>query len=369
MPEVGELVPELICLGIDMAICGALYAALRSTSSTLQQLAAAPELPLDENMLASVENHPSTVRSADLSSLVLPYAAVRGEVQPLGKTVTSAYAPGSLLGVIQKVVFTEHKRNMSRTGFWFDSQRVMHSYTNEAPFSLVPPSSSPNLFSLPRRGIEVMDWSDAARVDLDTVYDQFESADSSLGSHLWGWVVGDMQKGVQKTEEMLVSGSTLTGVGEVVAGPMGVRLQPPSDGRPYYLVRNSLSSLVKELEGSRTVIKVALCVFGGLGLVVGGVAAWKVYRRRRREEEARGNQRRVEQIREERVNRGPRPEGEAVPEHLQCVVCLGAEREVILVECGHVCCCADCAGELLRVGQGCPVCRSAIVRVGAAYIS
>ena len=30
----------------------ALYAALRSTSSTLQQLAAAPELPLDENMLA-----------------------------------------------------------------------------------------------------------------------------------------------------------------------------------------------------------------------------------------------------------------------------------------------------------------------------
>merc|ERR1719187_247610 len=89
-------------------------------------------------MLASVENHPSTVRSADLSSLVLPYAAVRGEVQPLGKTVTSAYAPGSLLGVIQKVVFTEHKRNMSRTGFWFDSQRVMHSYTNEAPFSLVP---------------------------------------------------------------------------------------------------------------------------------------------------------------------------------------------------------------------------------------
>ena len=52
--------------------------------------------------------------------------------------------------------------------------------------------------------------------------------------------------------------------------------------------------------------QVALCVFGGLGLVVGGVAAWKVYRRRRREEEARGNQRRVEQIREDRVNRGPR---------------------------------------------------------------
>ena len=36
-----------------------------------------------------------------------------------------------------------------------------------------------------------------------------------------------MQKGVQKTEEMLVSGSTITVVGEVVAGPMGVRWAPP----------------------------------------------------------------------------------------------------------------------------------------------
>ena len=34
------------------------------------------------------------------------------------------------------------------------------------------------------------------------------------------------------------------------------RLQPPADGRPFYLVKNSLSSLIKEVEGSRTVLKV-----------------------------------------------------------------------------------------------------------------
>jgi E3 ubiquitin-protein ligase MUL1 len=49
-----------------------------------------------------------------------------------------------------------------------------------------------------------------------------------------------------------------------------------------------------------------------------------------------------------------------VPEGLQCVVCLGAEREVIMLDCGHVCSCADCAAELLRVNQPCPVCRSEI---------
>ena len=100
--------------------------------------------------------------------------------------MTSAYAPGELHGVIQKVfigrlwfqpglplvskvVFTEHKRNMSRTGFWVDSQRVMHSYTNEAPFCLTPINTSPSLLpSFPQPKVEVIDWNDAVRVDLDT---------------------------------------------------------------------------------------------------------------------------------------------------------------------------------------------------------
>jgi len=370
MPEVADFVPELVCLGIDVAICGAVYTALRGTSTVLRQLSAAPELPLDEQLVASLENHPAAVRSAVNNTVRLPYAAVRGEVDSLGKTVTSAYAPGELHGVIQKVVFTEHKRNMSRTGFWVDSQRVMHSYTNEAPFCLSPTNTSPSLLpSFPKLKVEVIDWNDAVRVDLDTVYDQFDSAENNLGSHLWGWVVGDMQKGVQKTEEMLVKGSTITGIGEVVSGPMGVRLQPPADGRPYYLVKNSLSSLIKEVEGSRTVLKVCLGVFGGIGLLIASMTVWKLYKKRREEEAEQRNQRQVDAIREERVARGPRPDGDTIPEALQCVVCLGAEREVILLDCGHVCACADCAAELLRMNQGCPVCRSPIERVGAAYIS
>ena len=58
--------------------------------------------------------------------------------------------------------------------------------------------------------------------------------------------MGDMQKGVETTELMLTTGTNLTAVGELVSGPDGVKIQPPSDGRPFYLVRNSLSSLIKE---------------------------------------------------------------------------------------------------------------------------
>ena len=58
---------------------------------------------------------------------------------------------------------------MSRTGFWVDSQRVMHSYTNEAPFCLTPTNTSTSLLpSFPRLKVEVVDWNDAVRVDLDT---------------------------------------------------------------------------------------------------------------------------------------------------------------------------------------------------------
>ena len=32
--------------------------------------------------------------------------------------------------------------------------------------------------------------------------------------------------------------------------------------------------------------------------------------------------------------------------------------KVILLDCGHVCACADCANNLLRMKRGCPVCRS-----------
>ena len=94
-------------------------------------------------------------------------------------------------------------------------------------------------------------------------------------------------------------------------------------------------------------MKVCLGVFGGIGLLIASIAAWKLYKKRselkpcivrdpdesilRREEEAgQRNQRQVDAIREERVSRGPRPDGDSIPEALQCVVCLGAEREVVL---------------------------------------
>ena len=169
MPEVADFVPELVCLGIDVAICGVISQSWIFEHITLYTLpgfvhgserhqyciettvcrprASTGWAPCDQvsyrhcpkigfrdsgpvgdffcvalfplsSIVFSLENHPSAVRSSDLTSVRLPYAAVRGEVDSLGaellglyltnysstgKTVVSAYAPGELKGVIQKV--------------------------------------------------------------------------------------------------------------------------------------------------------------------------------------------------------------------------------------------------------------------------
>ena len=170
MPEVADFVPELVCLGIDVAICGVISQSWIFVHITLYTLpgfvhgserhqyciettlcrprATTGWAPCDQvlyrlcppksflgtrdlfgtffvwllfplsSIVFSLENHPAAVQSSDLTSVRLPYAAVRGEVDSLGaellglyltnysstgKTVVSAYAPGELKGVIQKV--------------------------------------------------------------------------------------------------------------------------------------------------------------------------------------------------------------------------------------------------------------------------
>ena len=369
MPDVGDFVPELICVGVDFLICGVLYKVYRTTNNVLRDLSTVPQINIDENIRTSIENHGQSVSDLQTGTVTLPYAAIRGLVTPLGKTVVSTYPEDSIKGVIQRVVFTEHKRNMSRTGFWVDSQRVLHQYTNDAPFCLIN-SKDQSLFSFVKPYIEVLDWTDADRIDLETVYDNFESNTNSLGSHIWGWVMGDMQKGVQKTEMMLTNGRPLTGVGQLVAGPMGVKLMPPSDDKSYFLINNSLTSLIKEYESSKTALKVFLGIFSGVGLFISGMIAWKYYKKLQQEREARVN---LDNIARARSERGSRPARRVSGDHdsssLSCVVCLGAEREVILLPCGHVAVCADCADTLVSQGHQCPVCRANIDTVMPAYVS
>jgi len=392
-----DVVPELLCMGLDLIICGCLYKAFCSTNDLIRDLLISPHFPIDENLQYQIKNHPNCTSGEETHTI--PYAIIRGEVTTMEKGLSSNYAE-DMVGVIQNVVFTEHKRKLSKkVAKWVDSKNTIAQYTNDAPFCLTNSQSKYFVFEEPWRSeleswaknfnpdwdsikalkrphVEILKWNNAYRIDLDTVFDQFESAGvGKFGKHMLGSVVGEVHKGVQTTERMLTKGTTLTGIGELVVGPNGVTLQPPGDGRPYYLVKNSLSSLIKEMEGSRTTIKLALNIFIGIGVIISGAVLWKHYKKLKAKADA-ADQHECK-TKEDNTNQpDPTNEGRAdteaesnVPLNIKCVVCLNAEREVILQDCGHVCVCADCADALLRVDNSCPVCKSLIVSVRPAYVS
>eukprot|EP00088_Acartia_fossae_P041910 TRINITY_DN4387_c0_g1_i6.p1 TRINITY_DN4387_c0_g1~~TRINITY_DN4387_c0_g1_i6.p1 ORF type:complete len:363 (-),score=51.54 TRINITY_DN4387_c0_g1_i6:436-1524(-) len=362
MPEWKEFLPELVCLGVDGLICGALYFGYSTAAKLAQDLTNAPEIPITSGLKKDIETHMLAKKNGDNTSI--PLAVISGNVTPTGRTVASAYTPDIQNGVIQNVVFKEHKRNLSRAGFWIDSERTMHQYTNESPFCLTNPQTSSYSISRPR--VEVCDWSDAARIDLDTIYDKFEAGPNSIGDHLLGWVQGDLHKGTQITEKMLLKGTNLTAVGELVSSPLGIQIKPPSDGRPFFLVKNSISSLIKEYDTEKQAFKFMLRVFSVIGVAIAAVGAYRYWCKRKQELIDTANRETVNTIIADRENR---PVRDNIPEHLQCVVCLGAEREVIILPCGHVSVCGSCALELIRMEQGCPVCRGPIQSIHQAFVS
>ena len=50
----------------------------------------------------------------------------------------------------------------------------------------------------------------------------------------------------------------------------------------------------------------------------------------------------------------------------ECVVCLDARNNYILMPCGHQCICEVCA-ERIKLGDPCPVCRTTVEMKGPVY--
>jgi hypothetical protein len=62
----------------------------------------------------------------------------------------------------------------------------------------------------------------------------------------------------------------------------------------------------------------------------------------------------------------PQPAGRPA----QCVVCLDAPRDCVLLPCGHTCLCLACAGLALRQRPGvCPICRGGVTSYNKIFLS
>ena len=93
MTNVSEFIPELIGVGVDAVICALLYKGLSASSRLLKDLSSASQIDIEDNIKAAVEAQETSINNRESSSVIIPYAAIRGTVQPLGKVISSTYSP------------------------------------------------------------------------------------------------------------------------------------------------------------------------------------------------------------------------------------------------------------------------------------
>ena len=204
--------------------------------------------------------------------------------------------------------------------------------------------------------------------DLQTTYDNFTPSTTTLIERGIDRLFGDVSKGYQETEQMLPVDSYIIGLGQLALWRGDMQLMPPEGKLKYIITRMSRAELIKHYEAYSSTMKNFAIVFGAIGAVIVCFYAkkkWKQYKERRENDRL---------LREMREMRAAAAAGAAAGDEEQgdatrlCVICISKPREVIVLNCGHFCMCAECAS-LLPSPKKCPICRNDVARIQPMYIS
>ncbi|CAH0554453.1 unnamed protein product [Brassicogethes aeneus] len=339
-----DYLAEGIALGVDSLILAACIKQYYKHKNAMSMIQGAPFLEINKDLKEIVRTHPESK---------LSYVSIRGTVKPLGNPIVSNNNP-NVTGVVQLLRIKEHVIQRSTTGFWADSERTIQEVHNFMPFALQSGGMQ----------VEIIDPLAADVLDMDVISDEFKPTVPSVMDHIWGFFAGVRQRGVQSTEKMLRKGAMITGIGEIVHTSDGnLRLQPPSNGAPFYLTNMQVTSLVKKIDGSKRNYRLLCIFFGGLGVVIVGLLVRKYWKYKLKLIE---DAKRKEKIEESRRLRRRQMRDNNLPESQLCVVCKSNPIEIILLPCGHVCLCEDCQAD---INDNCPVCRAPIDKKSVAFIT
>lgn len=244
-------------------------------------------------------------------------------------------------------------------------KKVIHDSTQDVPFSLQ------KLFWQEEDGpshVYVMEPRQAEYLmeDLTSTYDEFVPNKSSLVQRMFDRFFGDIHEGTQFSEEMLLCDTLLSGFGKIALVNGKMHLRPPESGYKYILTKLTKAEVIKKFENRMTTFKVLCYITGIIGSGVVVYLICKHYKdwKRKRESEQFLNEARNARTEKAIANRNQNvssTDGENV-----CVVCLNNPREVILLNCGHICICAECM-IVLPQPLKCPVCRQSVERYLHVY--
>ena len=244
------------------------------------------------------------------------------------------------------------------SSFRRDTKHVIRDTFNERPFVLVGENSAEII------RVEEPLMADFLVDSLPVTHDRFEPNQSNLLSRGLDRIFGDVSKGFQEKERLLPVGTSLLGFGKVTVEKGLKVLQPPDDNKqPYILTTQTKRQVIQSLQGSARVYKIFAIMFGVAGVGIVGYIIVKWYKKWVNDREMRALRREISAGRERAEEQG----NDDTAASRECVICLRNRREVILLDCGHICCCFDCS-QALPEPKKCPVCREAVARIRNIYM-
>ncbi|XP_002733890.1 mitochondrial ubiquitin ligase activator of NFKB 1-like [Saccoglossus kowalevskii] len=332
---------DLIVAGCGTAATALTYYFYNGKYRSIEQIKDAPTYKIDANLKSIV---------GDAQNNTIPYVTIQGEAKSLFQPIKSQYVAG-MVGLIQTLILKEHKTEWSKaTRLWHDTSRHIRNTSRHVPFCIEGEDTG---------SVTVDDPLEASGLDLDTVYDQFQPVESSLGESIVNWASGEKTKGYEEIEKLLPVGTVLTGLGKLSLEHGEVKLGPPTGGEEYILSRLSKSQIIKDMDSKLRISRVLFYVFGTTTVAFILYYIWKTVKKYRTN---RAMRRQFELIRRNRqeAQRNGNGSGEENPNAEVCVICLNNPREVVILNCGHICACAECATALQP--PQCPICRQRITR-------
>ena len=318
-----------------------------------------PVHAIDEEFLLKLRDEPNKS---------MPYVALNGVVGVLEKPLKSHLKTGTEGVASLRTTSEVREKYMNFT--WQNEDIIVQSMLEYVPFYItaLPDTAAPaalfgkNAAESPRVVVEnpiESDWFDET---LEVIHEEFTPKDmNTFFESVLSLTNGERLCGYNETEKMLKVGAKLLTIGEVVLEDGVVKVRAPVKTIFDFVVsRKTKSEIVSHMRRSSVVWRICSIMTCGVTVVAG---YYFVRRLRMRYVELSAKRRRqldMDAIRQSRRELRDQDDDERTERSL-CVVCLTNPREAVLLDCGHVCLCADCLQQLNQP-ISCPVCRERVVR-------
>lgn len=199
---------------------------------------------------------------------------------------------------------------------------------------------------------------------LTVTHDSFKhSQGGNILSRGLDLMYGDVSKGIHHNEKMLLTNTLLLGIGEIALNEGKLHLLPPRDKQMYILTTMSRAEVIRSLSSRSVIAKILVITTGVIG---SSLVAYIIYKQIKQWRQGRARDsllREINELREQAANRANNSNNEYGS---SCIVCFTNRREIVLLNCGHICLCAECV-LMLPEPLLCPVCRSPVERYILTY--